>query len=239
MCLSTPAQVTPTLILSVSIALALRALATPSRHLQNMPAPPFFAQQPRWLLLSVLLFLWSVSSGLRGDGRSRALGLGVDARAHMPVADNPVLEEVSREEPFTVMWKRQGGMPTCAAMCASQASDAVECGDSLNLGCACLSPSFLPDAVGCMDQNCTTLDERLGQMVLQSACQDIATTTAASTTSSGSSMLFSSGTPTVYPTASPTSASATTSVSVTVTVTVTVTLSPPGPPDCPSGAAFN
>ncbi|KAI0333199.1 hypothetical protein GY45DRAFT_1344161 [Cubamyces sp. BRFM 1775] len=133
-----------------------------------MPAPAVFAQQPRWLLLSVFLFLWSLSSGLRRDGRApRALGLGVDARAHIPVADDLVVPE--EYAPSTV-WKRDAILPGCAAVCASQAAGTIGCGAGLNLGCACHSPSFLPDTVNCMDKNCTSIDEQVGQQALQSAC---------------------------------------------------------------------
>ncbi|KAI0359484.1 hypothetical protein OH77DRAFT_1029274 [Trametes cingulata] len=184
-----------------------------------MAAPPFVAQQPRWLILSVFLFLWSLSSGFRRDTRTRALGLGVEARAHMPVADAMV--DVQGEG-VPVVWRRQlVGIPNCAALCASQAGDAVGCGEGLNLACACHSPSFLPNTVTCMDNNCTSIDEQLGQQALQSACQAIGTSTtssAATTTSfSVSSTSITSGPPPICTTGSPTSA--TTTVSVTVTVT--------------------
>ncbi|KAI0364832.1 hypothetical protein BV20DRAFT_1104984 [Pilatotrama ljubarskyi] len=185
-----------------------------------MAAPPFVAQQPRWLVLSVFLFLWSLSSGFRRDGRTRALGLGVEARTHMPVADTMM---DMQEEGIPVIWKRQlVGIPNCAALCASQAGDAVGCGEGLNLGCACHSPSFLPNTVTCMDNNCTSIDEQLGQQALQSACQAIGTSTtspATTTSFSVSSTSITSGPPPICTTGSPTSASATTTVSVTVTIT--------------------
>ncbi|KAI0644799.1 hypothetical protein C8Q79DRAFT_732537 [Trametes meyenii] len=127
-------------------------------------------QQPRWVLLSVFLFLWSLSSGLRRDGRSRTLGLGVDARAHMPVADTMLDMLGDSESERLGIWKRQVAIPTCAALCAAQAGDAVGCGEGLNLGCACHSPSFLPDTVNCMESNCTSKDSQLGQQAIQSAC---------------------------------------------------------------------
>ena len=97
-----------------------------------MPAPALFTQQPRWLLLSVFLFLWSVSSGLRRDGRAtRALGLGVDARAHIPAADDLVVADAPDEYPPSPIWKRDAILPGCAAVCASQAADTVGCGVGL------------------------------------------------------------------------------------------------------------
>ncbi len=94
-----------------------------------MPAPPFFAQQPRWLILSVFLFIWSISSGLRRDSRARALGFGVEGRIHVPDAD--IMLDMEREPMPDAMWKRQTGIPDCAVICASQAGDAVGCGEGL------------------------------------------------------------------------------------------------------------
>ena len=75
------------------------------------------AQQPRWLLLSLFLVLWSWSTGLRRDGR--ALGLGVDA-AHTVLKRDWEWET-----------KRQIGLPICAQQCALQAQEAIGCGNSL------------------------------------------------------------------------------------------------------------
>lgn len=75
------------------------------------------AQQPRWLLLSLFLVLWSWSTGLRRDGR--ALGLGVDA-AHTVWKRDWEWET-----------KRQIGLPICAQQCALQAQEAIGCGNSL------------------------------------------------------------------------------------------------------------
>lgn len=94
-----------------------------------MPAPPFFAQQPRWLILSVFLFLWSISSGLRRDSRARALGFGVEGRIHIPAAD--IMLDMEGEGLPAAVWKRQTGIPDCAVICASQAGDAVGCGEGL------------------------------------------------------------------------------------------------------------
>ncbi|KAI0628453.1 hypothetical protein C8Q77DRAFT_1076794 [Trametes polyzona] len=182
-----------------------------------MPAPTFVAQQPRWLILSAFLFLWSISSGFRRDGRGNALGLGVEARAHLPVADVVIDGQAD-------VWKRQVVIPNCAVICASQAASQVGCGEGLNLGCACHSPSFLPDTVNCMDKNCTSIDEQEGQRALQNAClaAGTSTTSASSTTTfSVSSTSITSGPPPICTTVSPTSASGTTTVSVTATVTVT------------------
>ncbi|KAI9063966.1 hypothetical protein FKP32DRAFT_1666256 [Trametes sanguinea] len=196
-----------------------------------MPAPNLVAQQPRWVLLSAFLFFWSLSSGLRRDGPGRALGLGVDARAHLPVADNLVLADEPEEYASTGIWRRQVGIPNCAALCASQASDTVGCGQGINLACACHSPSFLPDTVNCMEKNCTSIDEQLGQQALESACRAVGTSTSSppSTSASASSTSISSGVchgccavaiwpPPICTTGSPTG-SPTTTVSVTVTIT--------------------
>ncbi|KAH9856847.1 hypothetical protein C2E23DRAFT_866162 [Lenzites betulinus] len=180
-----------------------------------MSAPSFFVQQPRWVVLSMFLFLWSVSSGFRRD--ARALGLGVDARFYVPDAD--VMVDMQGE-----MWKRQVAIPTCAALCASQADAKVGCGPGLDLGCACHSPTFLPDTVNCMDVNCTTTDKQQGQQVLQSACLAVGTSTtsaATSTSFSHSSISIASGPPPICTTVSPTPSSGTTTISVTVTATIT------------------
>ncbi|CDO72686.1 hypothetical protein BN946_scf184985.g106 [Trametes cinnabarina] len=187
-----------------------------------MSATPLVAQQPRWLLLLAFLFMWSLSSGLRRDGSSRAHGLGVDARAHMPVADNLVLADEPEEYSPPGIWRRQVGIPNCAALCASQASNTVGCGQGINVECACHSPTFLPDTVNCMDKNCTSIDEQLGLQALQDACKAVGTSSSSppstSTSFSASSTLISSGPPPICTTGSPTS-SATTTVSVTVTIT--------------------
>ncbi|KAH9888528.1 hypothetical protein C8Q73DRAFT_668389 [Cubamyces lactineus] len=181
-----------------------------------MPAPAIFAQQPRWLLLSAFLFLWSLSSSLRRDGRApRALGIGVDARAHMPAADDLVVAGAPEEYAPSLTWKRDAILPNCAA---------VWCGAGLNLGCACHSPSFLPDTVNCMDKNCTSIDEQVGQQALQSACLAVGTSTTSTQTStsfSATQTSISSGPPPICTTGSPTSGSDTTTVSVTVTITST------------------
>ncbi|KAI0666964.1 hypothetical protein C8Q78DRAFT_407687 [Trametes maxima] len=187
-------------------------------------------QQPRWVLLSVFLFLWSLSSGLRRDGRSRTLGLGVDARAHMPVADT-MLDMLEGSEHLGI-WKRQVAIPTCAALCAAQAGDTVGCGEGLNLGCACHSPSFLPDTVNCMESNCTSKDSQLGQQAIQSACLRIGTSTTSSPTSTSftaTSTSITSGPPSICTTVTPTSPSVTTTVSVTVTITSSTPASAPSP----------
>ena len=91
----------------------LRLATTPT-----MPKIALVTQQPRWLLLSVFLILWSWSSGFRRDGnRAKALGLGVEAR--LP--------------PFEGNWeeKRQMGLPACAQRCALQATQDIGCGTSL------------------------------------------------------------------------------------------------------------
>ncbi|KAI0764280.1 hypothetical protein BD413DRAFT_190596 [Trametes elegans] len=175
-----------------------------------MPAPPFVAHQPRWLILSAFLFFWSLLSSFRREGGGLALGLGVDARA--------MQEQYAPD----ALWRRQVGLPTCAALCAAQAGDAVGCGEGINLGCACHSPSFMPDTVNCMDKNCTSIDEQEGQQALMSACAVVGTSTTSSQTSTSFSVTstsITSGPPPICTTVSPTSSSATTTVSVTVTVT--------------------
>ena len=81
----------------------------------------FLSQQPRWVLLSLFLILWSWASGFRRDGgRAKALGLGVEARAHP-------FEEFAADG----MQRRAVGMPICAQQCAIQASNTGGCGDGL------------------------------------------------------------------------------------------------------------
>ncbi|OSC97057.1 hypothetical protein PYCCODRAFT_1455117 [Trametes coccinea BRFM310] len=220
-----------------------------------MPAPNLVVQQPRWVLLSAFLFLWSLSSGLRRDGPGRALGLGVDARAHLPVADNLVVGDEQEEYASAGIWKRQVGLPNCAALCASQASDTVGCGQGINLACACHSPSFLPDTVNCMDKNCTSIDEQLGQQALQSACEAVGMSCvftclvsrfsylllnwmeltreiyAAGTATSSASTTSASASSTSISSGPPpicTTGSPTTSATTTVSVTVTITSSASG-----------
>ncbi|KAI0827569.1 hypothetical protein BC628DRAFT_1409554 [Trametes gibbosa] len=178
-----------------------------------MSAPTFLAQQPRWVILSAFLFLWSVSSGFRRDGR--ALGLGVEARVQNP--DAHVMVDMQAEYAPDAVQKRQVGIPTCAAVCASQAGAAVGCGEALNLPCAY--------TVNCMDVDCTTKDKQQGQQALQSACLMVGTsTTSASPTSTSFSVSrtsITSGPPPICTTVSPTPSSGFTTVSVTVTATVT------------------
>ena len=78
----------------------------------------FLTSQPRWLLLSLFLILWSWSSGFRRyPARPSAFGLGVEARGH-PFAEH----EMSR---------RLVGLPACAERCAIDSSLTVGCGESL------------------------------------------------------------------------------------------------------------
>ncbi|OBZ65853.1 hypothetical protein A0H81_14093 [Grifola frondosa] len=42
-------------------------------------------RQPRWVLLSVFLVLWSWCPSLRRDGRLKAFGFGVEAQVGIPL----------------------------------------------------------------------------------------------------------------------------------------------------------
>ncbi|RDX43252.1 hypothetical protein OH76DRAFT_1474943 [Lentinus brumalis] len=172
-----------------------------------MPNMSVFTQQPRWLLLSVFLVLWSWSSGFRRDGnRAKALGLGVEAR--LP--------------PFEGTWqeRRQVGLPVCAQRCAVEATQDIGCGTGLNFACACHQPNFMADAVNCMTDSCSTNDKATGQSFLMLACRQVGTSVSLPTSFPVSSTSITSGIPPVCTTGSPTSAApGTTTVSVTVTVT--------------------
>ncbi|TFK85517.1 hypothetical protein K466DRAFT_588035 [Polyporus arcularius HHB13444] len=186
-----------------------------------MPNMSLFTQQPRWLLLSVFLVLWSWSSGFRRDGnRAKALGLGVEARS----------------PPFEGTWqeKRQVGLPVCAQRCALEATQDIGCGTGLNFACACHQPNFMADAVNCMTGSCSTNDKATGQSFLMLACKQVGTSVSLPTSFSVSSTSITSGIPPVCTTGSPTSAA---SGTTTVSVTVTITAGPSGAPSSSSSSS--
>ncbi|KAI0740505.1 hypothetical protein C8Q76DRAFT_195241 [Earliella scabrosa] len=75
-----------------------------------------FTQQPRWLLLSIFLLLWSCSSALRRDGaRPKSLGIGVEART----------------PPFEGTWRRRQVFSSCVESCATNAGQNIGCGSPL------------------------------------------------------------------------------------------------------------
>ncbi|KAI0712808.1 hypothetical protein C8T65DRAFT_646458 [Cerioporus squamosus] len=172
-----------------------------------MPKMSLLTQQPRWLLLSVFLILWSWSSGFKRDeNRQKALGLGVEARA-------PLYEGAWQE-------RRQVGLPVCAQRCAVEATEDIGCGPGLNFACSCHQPNFMADAVNCMTGSCSANDKATGQSFLMLACKQVGTSVSLPTSFPVSSTSITSGIPPVCTTGSPTSAaSGTTTVSVTVTVT--------------------
>ncbi|RPD58054.1 hypothetical protein L226DRAFT_537367 [Lentinus tigrinus ALCF2SS1-7] len=179
-------------------------------------------QQPRWLLLSVFLILWSWSSGFKRDGnRAKVLGLGVEARS----------------PPFEGTWqeKRQMGFPMCAQRCAVEATQDIGCGTSLNFACACHQPNFMADAVNCMTGSCSASDKAMGQSFMMLACKQVGTSVALPTSFPVTSTSITSGIPPVCTTGSPTSAgSATTTTTVSVTVTVTAGSSGTSPGSSPT-----
>ncbi|KAH9925862.1 uncharacterized protein BXZ73DRAFT_78849 [Epithele typhae] len=168
--------------------------------------------QPRWLLLSIFLILWSWSSGFRRSSTPKtaqaAFGLGVDARAF----------------PDSRLYRRVFGLPECAEQCADQAVQAVGCGNGLNFDCACHNPDFMPDAVNCMTTACSANDKATGQATLMTECvlagTSVSVPTSATSTSTTS---ISSGIPPVSGPSS--SASSSTSASVSTTTTVTASIS--------------
>ncbi|PIL26620.1 hypothetical protein GSI_11286 [Ganoderma sinense ZZ0214-1] len=184
------------------------------------------AQQPRWLLLSLFLVLWSWSIGLRRDGR--ALGLGVDA---VRVDSHAVWEA-----------KRQIGLPICAQQCALQAQEAIGCGNSLNLQCACHSPQFFPGTVDCMTANCTATDKEIGQDELLTACKAYVSSISLPTsfpTGTGTTTSISSGPPPISGSASTTTTShsqSSSSKTATATGAPTATTTATAPPTSTSGA---
>ncbi|KAI0762935.1 hypothetical protein C8Q74DRAFT_188950 [Fomes fomentarius] len=181
-------------------------------------------QQPRWLLLSVFLILWSWTSGLKRDGK-KAPGLGVEARV-------PQFQT-----------RQQGIFAPCVALCATQANEAIGCGDTLQLACACHSAQFMPDAVNCFTANCTAEEKTEGQAQLMVACKQVGTSVSLPTGVPSTTTSITSGVSDVPsesrtllsdnhcrigvpPISSPGSSSPGSSTEATITVTVTATLSP-------------
>ncbi|KAI0737242.1 hypothetical protein C8Q80DRAFT_1214394 [Daedaleopsis nitida] len=161
------------------------------------------SQQPRWLLLSGFLVLWSWSSFRRDSSRAKALGLGVEAQLFGGGAH----------------WeqKRQSELAPCALQCATEAGQSIGCGSSLNFICVCHSPQFMADAVNCMTTGCSPDEKATGQDSLMASCKLVGTSASIPGPPTSTDTSITSGVP---PIGNPSSTSAASS-EATVTVTVT------------------